>query len=105
MTQAQIDEMVARLAKRMESNPDDMQGVQYVVTGGSGSSFDDFMSPAQPYSLVRERRYHYVRFAVDGWSMSATVIDRDGQTFDSFTIPNAAANQIATASASRLLRG
>lgn len=26
MTQAQIDEMVARLAARMESNPDDMQG-------------------------------------------------------------------------------
>ena len=26
MTQEQIDEMVARLAKRMESNPDDMQG-------------------------------------------------------------------------------
>ena len=58
-----------------------LAGVQYFVTGGAGAWLRDFKHPAAG-SLVRIKRYHFMRFDIDAKHLHFQAIDKDGSVFD-----------------------
>jgi hypothetical protein len=73
-----------------------MEGVQYIIAGGSGAALNDIAPPSErQHSVVAVQNYHYVRFLVDGWLGSGYAIDRDGNVFDSFALGDMSVNDPA----------
>ncbi|MCB9234542.1 MAG: metallophosphoesterase [Bacteroidia bacterium] len=70
----------------------EMNGVQYVISGGAGSQIIDqhtcntppFLNSCSPNLQVEYFVNHYVRFDLDGDSVSYSAINTSGQVFDFF---------------------
>jgi len=65
-------------------------GIQYVTLGGGGAPLDSQRGPAGTYdpSLIQKDAFvfHFGRFVVNGNTIEATVIDKDGNIIDSFSV-------------------
>lgn len=65
-------------------------GIQYVTLGGGGALLDTGRGPAGTYdpSLIQKDAFvfHFGRFVLDGNTIEATVVDKDGNTIDSFSV-------------------
>ena len=64
----------------------EVKGIQYLVLGGGGS---DLSSMGHPGDVdVARKIHHFAYFEIDGDTMQVTVIDDNGNPFDSFTLDN-----------------
>ncbi|MEM0950653.1 MAG: metallophosphoesterase [Cyanobacteria bacterium P01_H01_bin.74] len=60
----------------------EMQGVQYIVSGGGGSFLYSFKEPKRNGSVLRLRTHHFLLFEVDEHQLAMSVINRFGDTVD-----------------------
>lgn len=65
-------------------------GIQYVTLGGGGAPLDSGRGAADTFdpSLIQKDAFvfHFGRFEIVGNKIDATIIDKDGNTIDSFTV-------------------
>ena len=69
-------------------NPDKLDGIQYLVTGGAGARLQDIKNPPRDYSAVARRVHHYLRIEVECWNATGSTYDQYGDKIDTFSVPN-----------------
>ncbi|WP_373531170.1 metallophosphoesterase [Vampirovibrio sp.] len=60
--------------------------VTYIVSGGGGADLREFRKKAEPASLIRASRHHFMAFEYFENCLSAQVIDDTGNVLDQFSI-------------------
>ena len=65
-------------------------GIQYVTLGGGGAPLDAGRGPVGTFdpTIIQKDAFvfHYGKFVIAGDTLEATVVDKDGNTIDSFSV-------------------
>lgn len=65
----------------------DVNGVQYITSGGGGAELDDPGS-GYPFVVIAEKTYHFIRYEIFNNQMIVTAVRDDGSLIERFAVRN-----------------